>query len=169
MIDELRFVQRRWISLSQQSSFAKQISLLKKKQSLPKKDALSSLNPFLDSQELLRVGARVQLSNVSSVRRHPIILPSKHPVTKMIIHTEHLRLLHAGFTLTAASLSSRYHIVGARKVIRSLVRACVVCNRVVARPQPQLLGQLPKERLSPRLVFEHVGVDYAGPLLIKQG
>ena len=39
----------------------------------------------------------------------------------------------------------------------------------MARPQPQLLGQLPKERLSPGLVFERVGVDYAAPLLIKQG
>ena len=31
------------------------------------------------------------------------------------------------------------------------------------------MGQLPKERLTPGHVFSKVGVDYAGPLLIKLG
>ena len=32
-----------------------------------------------------------------------------------------------------------------------------------------MLGQLPAERLIPGLVFDHVGVDYAGPVYIKYG
>ena len=32
-----------------------------------------------------------------------------------------------------------------------------------------MLGQLPIERLTPGPVFNKVGVDYAGPLLIKYG
>ena len=31
------------------------------------------------------------------------------------------------------------------------------------------MGQLPKERLAPGSVFDQVGVDYAGPVLIKYG
>ena len=37
------------------------------------------------------------------------------------------------------------------------------------KPQPQLLGQLPIERVTPGPVFDKVGVDYAGPVLIKYG
>ena len=37
------------------------------------------------------------------------------------------------------------------------------------KPQPQMLGQLPIERLTAGPVFNKVGVDYAGPLLIKYG
>ena len=37
------------------------------------------------------------------------------------------------------------------------------------KPQFQMLGQLPTERLTPGLVFEHVGIDYAGPVYIKYG
>ena len=37
------------------------------------------------------------------------------------------------------------------------------------RPRPQLLGQLPVERITPSSVFDKVGVDYAGPLLVKHG
>ena len=32
-----------------------------------------------------------------------------------------------------------------------------------------MLGQLPIERITPDSVFDKVGVDYAGPVLIKYG
>ena len=31
------------------------------------------------------------------------------------------------------------------------------------------MGQLPIERLTPRPVFDNVGIDYAGPIYIKYG
>ena len=37
------------------------------------------------------------------------------------------------------------------------------------KPQDQLMGQLPLERVSPDSVFSNVGVDYAGPFYIKLG
>lgn len=47
-----------------------------------------------------------------------------------------------------------------------MTRSCVTCSRRSARPCPPLMGQLPAERVTP---FSRVGVDYAGPLLIKSG
>lgn len=32
-----------------------------------------------------------------------------------------------------------------------------------------MMGQLPKERITPDAVFNRVGVDYAGPVYLKQG
>ena len=101
--------------------------------------------------------------------RHPAILHGKHRITKLIIYSEHLRLLHAGPTLVTASLSRRYHVIGSRKTVYSVTRGCIVCRRISARPQPQILGQLPTEQLTPGLVFDYVGVDYAGPVYIKYG
>ena len=98
-----------------------------------------------------------------------MILHGSHPVTKLLIGTEHRRLLHAGPTLLAASLSRRLHIVGSRRVVRALTRGCVVCRHMSTRPKPQMMGQLPAERLTLGLVFENVGVDYAGPVILKQG
>ena len=100
---------------------------------------------------------------------HPALLHGKHPLTRSIIRDEHLRLLHAGPTLLVASLSRRYHIVGGQRSIRSVARKCLTCRRYTARLKPQLLGQLPVERITPDLVFDKVGVDYAGPVLIKYG
>lgn len=32
-----------------------------------------------------------------------------------------------------------------------------------------MMGQLPLERVTPDIVVKHVGLDYAGPLLLKLG
>ena len=90
-------------------------------------------------------------------------------MTKLIIQSEHLRLLHAGPTLLTASLGRRFHIVAGTKVIRPLTRGCTTCRCDAAKPQPQLVGQLPKEHVTPDIVFDKMGVDYAGPIYIKYG
>jgi hypothetical protein len=78
-------------------------------------------------------------------------------------------LLHAGPTLLSCSLNRRYHLIGGRKAVRTVTRACVTCRRVAAKPQEQIVGQLPAERVTPEFVFSRVGIDYAGPLQLKLG
>ena len=125
---------------------------------------LLPLNPILDHSGVLRVGGRIQNAPLCYSVRHPVVLHGKHRITQLIIHSEHI--LHAGPTLVTASLSRRYHIIGSCKAV---TRGCIMCRGTSARPQPQMLGQLPAERLIPGLVFDHVGVDYAGPVYIKYG
>ena len=100
---------------------------------------------------------------------HPVILHGRHPLTKPIVHSEHLRMLHAGPTLLSSALTRRFYIIYLRKTVRSITRQCVKCRRQTTRPQPQMLGQLPLERVTPGSVFEKVGVDYAGPFHVKYG
>ena len=66
-------------------------------------------------------------------------------------------------------MSRRYYILSSRRIVRSITRSCVTCRISSARPQAQLLGQLPPERVIPGFNFQCVGVDYAGPVLIKSG
>ena len=87
----------------------------------------------------------------------------------MLIKHEHARLLHVGPTLVPASLARRFAIVGARQAVCDVARRCVICHRVAGKPRPQLLGGLPADRLRPGPVFDKVGVDYAGPILVKSG
>ena len=166
---ELKAAERYWIKIVQNTHFLEEINSLKKQIPLRSSSPLLSLHPFVDSSGLLRVGGRRELSMSPYRSKHPIILVGKHPLTRLIVRTEHLRLIHAGPTLLASSLSRQYHIVGGRNVVRSITRACVTCRRNAIRPQPQMFGQLPIERITPGPVFDKVGVDYAGPVLIKYG
>ena len=43
----------------------------------------------------------------------------------------------------------------------------MTCRRREPKPKPQIMGQLPSVRITPDVVFEHVGLDYAGPLYLK--
>ena len=157
------------MALSQHGHFSAELAALRAKQHLPKSGCLISLNPFLDSEGVLHVGGRESHSNLSFSRQHPIILHGKCPLTKLIIRSEHLRMLHAGPTLLSCSLNRRFHIVYLRKAVRAITHQCGICRRQTARPQPQLRGQLPLERVTPGSVFEKVKVDYAGPLKVKYG
>lgn len=152
----------------QRSHFDDEIRTLSKKRPLSASSPLLSLNPFIDPSSILRVAGRRQVSEASYDSRHPIILHGKHPLTRLIIRLEHARLLHEGPTLLATSLT-RYHIVGGCKVIRSVIRECIVCHNYSTRPQPQILGQPPTEHVTPGPVFDQVGVDYAGPVVLKYG
>ena len=166
---ELLNAEHYWLKAMQHEYYLTEITSLEKKKRLSRSSSILSLHPFLDSVGLLRVGGRRELSNVSYDTRHPIILSGKHPIVKSLIWTEHQRLSHAGPTLLAASLSQHYHIVRGRNTIRAITRSCVTCRKSAMRPRPQLLGQLPVERITPSSVFDKVGVDYAGPLLVKHG
>ena len=99
---------------------------------------------------------------------HPLIIHSKHTITKLIICLEHVRMLHAGLTLLCSNLSNRFHILCMRMVACSIIRQCMICRCQTCKPRNQLLGQLPLERVTPGSVFQRV-VDYAGLVKVKYG
>lgn len=165
-VEELHHAELYWVSVAQSAFFATEVRLLRDGKALHKGGPLLALHPFVDSRGLLRVGGREAQSKLAYSVHHQLILPKNHPVTNFIVRTEHLRLLHAGPMLIAASLGRRYHIIGSR---RSVFHSCVTCRRTMARPLPQMMGQLPPERLMPGPVFARVGLDFAGPILTKQG
>lgn len=168
-VQEIVSAENYWISYSQKDCFSAEVESIMAKETVPSSSPLMSLHPFLDSNGILRVSGREQKSKLAYSAMHPVILSGKHPLTKLIIRSEHLRLLHAGPTLLSSSLSCRYHIVGGRKSIRSITRSCITCLRRSEKPKPQQMGQLPIERVTPDIVFENVGVDYAGPVYTKYG
>ena len=166
---ELQKAEIYWLANIQRLHVNKEITNLKKGCRLNKSSPLIPLHPFLDADDLIRVGGREQNSNRAHSTKHPVILHGSHPVTRVIIQSEHLRLLHAGPTLLSCSLNRRFHILGSHKVVRSITRSCVTCRRIAAKPQSQMMGQLPIERVTPDFIFDRVGVDYAGPLQLKLG
>ena len=167
--DELKQAEQHWIRRIQHQEYEKEISALEKGNPLPRSSKILSLHPILDQHGLLRVGGRMKHAGLFFHRQHPIILPGRHSFTKLLVRSEHLRLLHAGPTLVTASLSRRFYIVKGRRMIRSIIHACVKCRRVALRPKPQILGQLPADCLHPGPVFGRTGVDYAGPFMVKTG
>ena len=150
-------------------AFGEGITMLEAGKPLPHSNKLLPYHPTLDKNGILRLGGRIDLASLPFSRRHPIILPGDHHLTRILVKAEHVRLLHAGPTLVSASLARKFCIIKGRRIIRSITKGCVICKRAISQPKPQILGQLPPDRLNQGPVFDRVGVDYAGPILTKAG
>ncbi|XP_023728096.1 uncharacterized protein LOC111875803 [Cryptotermes secundus] len=96
--------------ITQHSSFAQEIQSLQQGKALPSHSKHLTLHPFLDGNNLLRVDCRLENADVPFDQKHPLILPSKHHVTKLLIWNEHIRLLHAGSQLLLACKISSFAV-----------------------------------------------------------
>lgn len=168
-VEEIQEAERHLLSVAQQQDYEEESIALRTGKALSRASDLRHLFSFLDENGLIRAGGRIRKSELPYEQKHPIILKGSHSLAKLLIKAKHLELLHAGPTNTLNALSSRFHLVGGLKSVRSVTRQCTICRRKSAQPMSQQVGQLPKERVSPGRVFEKIGVDYAGPILLKLG
>lgn len=99
--------------------------------------------------------------------KHPMILPARHRLTKMIFEYYHLKLLHAGPQLLLATVRQRYWPLGGRNVARQVVQQCIMCFRSKPRQVRQFMGELPSSRVTVSRPFSKTGVDYFGPVYIR--
>lgn len=166
---EVRFTLLQCLKYTQKIYFAEELHYLRNKHSVSKKSKVYNLNPFLDEDGCIRVGGRLQHSNLDFAKKHPYILPAKAHLTKLIVENEHVRLLHAGTQLVLSSLRQRFWIVNGRNTIRHIIHQCLKCFRFRATEAHQLMGQLPKGRVQASRPFLNCGVDYAGPFILRQG
>ena len=126
-VSELQQAETYWTLRSQKAYFKHEIHAINPNHEISNSSNLLPLHPFLDSSGLLRVVGRQRNSKISYQRQHPVILHDKDWLAKLIIHSEHVHLLHAGPTLLLSSLRLCFHFIGCRKAVYSITRCCVVC------------------------------------------
>ena len=150
----------------QRLAFARDISKLESSASISR-GPLARLVPFVDAQDILRVGGRLKHSTLDFDEKHPIILPEKGHFTILIIRDHHEKALHGGTQLTLSMLRQNYWILRGRRVVRTYIHSCVTCWRWRAKASQQQMGNLPPSRVTATRPFFNSGVDYAGPFLTK--
>ncbi|XP_068704307.1 uncharacterized protein [Montipora foliosa] len=132
--------------------------------------SMRKLHPQLDDSGILRVGGRLENAQVNYEIKHPIIMPYRHRVTELIILQHHQQVGHLGQEYVLSSLRQLYWIIKGRSAVRRVIRDCFLCKKLGAIKGEQLMANLPKERVIPGdPPFTHVGVDYFGPLYVRQG
>ena len=158
-----------FLTQSQCRSFPEELDCLKKGKDLCRKSTLLQRRPFLDPDGLLRVGGRLRRIELSSEQRHPVILHRADRLTNLIARQAHNSNMHVGPTGLMGILSIRYHVVGAKALVKSISKDCVTCQRNYARTTDQLMGQLPPCRVKPAPPFSATGADFAGPFTLRKG
>lgn len=167
-VNELEEAFTRLIHISQVTSFPHEYENLSQKKDLHPKSKILSLSPFIDSKGLLRVGGRLKNTQFSFDKRHPILLSSKDWLTKLILENEHKVLLHAGPQQLLFSIREKFWPVSGRNLAKSVVHKCITCHRFKTKNIQPLMGDLPANRFLSGFPFQVTGIDYAGPILIKE-
>jgi len=168
MLEELDAAVIAIVRRTQQEAFQLDLRQLKTAGAVRKNSQLSSLDPFIDCNDVLRVGGRLRHSFLTEGQKHPIILPTKHHVTKLIIRDEHLRNLHMGPQNLLYIIRNKYWPIHGRRTVQSVLHHCKTCFRVSPRSVSIKMGDLPPARVQPTRPFQCVVLDYAGPVQVKQ-
>ncbi|XP_037927917.1 uncharacterized protein LOC119662382 [Teleopsis dalmanni] len=124
---------------SQGTDFDQEIKQLKKQGHVDKSSSISSLSPFIDNANVLRVGGRFEASSLPYDSKHPMLIPYNDPLAKLLFVMFHEENKHCG---PHALLST----------VRQLCQ--------------QIMGDLPESRLTPARPFINAGVDYCGSFWI---
>lgn len=151
----------------QRSEFHEEIKCLKKNQSLPKSSKVLSLNVFLDQDGFLKVGGRLQFSELAEPQKHQKLLPKSHHFTKLLIEHCHKKAMHSGTQTTLYLIRQQFWIPSGQDTVRRVLNKCLTCFRMKTRNIHQIMGNLPKDRIVPSRPFSKVGIDFAGPILTK--
>lgn len=76
--------------------------------------------------------------------------------------------MHGGIQLILHHVRAKYWIIGLRRGAATVVKRCLACIRYARKEQTQLMGDLPKERVTNTRPFTYCGVDYFGPIKVKR-
>ena len=80
----------------------------------------------------------------------------------------HLRVCHNGVKETLTELRSRFWVVRGRSLTRAVVHRCTVCKRFEGEPfKGPPPPPLPGFRIKEDPAFSYTGVDFAGPLFVR--
>ena len=151
----------------QEEAFPEELKALSRNKALSPVSTLVPLTPVLDKDQVIRVGGRLERSSLPCASSHPIVLPRQHDVTRLIVTSQHLKVLHAGTEHTLNELRQTYWIPKARSAVKSYLHPCVVCKKRRAIPQPPLMSDLPKARFDSRHPFSSIGLDFCGPFHVR--
>ncbi|XP_061729961.1 uncharacterized protein LOC133534733 [Cydia pomonella] len=153
------------IRLVQDRHYKSETALLRENKQI--NNTLRRLNLFLDKNNLIRVGGRIDASGLPYNARHPILLPGKNRFTELLVTHYHKVYCHIGANSLESILSWTYWIVAARRVTRSVTFKCIACYKARPRSVQPFMADLPPDRVKCTRAFLGTATDFGGPFYIK--
>jgi len=115
--EEMERAEKYWICRVQRNEFHEDCEELKTGKALSKSSRLKALDPFLDQDSVLRVGGRLQHSSLPYDAKHPIILPKRNWISRLIVFHVHRNSYHSrGTNCILAELRQKYWVIHGREV-----------------------------------------------------
>ncbi|UYV71063.1 hypothetical protein LAZ67_8001573 [Cordylochernes scorpioides] len=128
---------------------------------------LQGFKLLVDSSGILRIKTKICRREDFANFRMPILLPSDHFLVSLLIRWNHETHGHAGLQTLLGILRENYWILRSRKTVKKIINQCIRCKRFTVTPATVESTSLPEDRVRDAAVFEIVGVDLTGHLILK--
>ena len=139
-------------------------AILRRQAELPRKSPLLNLSPFHDKKhDVIRVGGRLAQSSLHEDKKFPYLIAKDSPLKELLICHYHEVTLLGGGILTLNTMREQFWLVNGRKTVNNFIKNCVKCFGFQSKFTPQLMVDLPSERVTPARAFSTCGIDFAGP------
>ncbi|CAB0002444.1 unnamed protein product, partial [Nesidiocoris tenuis] len=122
-----------------------------------------------DDEGMLRVKTKLLSGDFASSFKTPILLPANHSIVRKMIFQKHVTNQHAGAATLLCLLREDYWILSGRRTVNQVLSKCVICQRFKSVHADAPAAPLPMERVLCGSVFSVIGIDLAGPLVLRDG
>ena len=129
---------------------------------------VNQFNLYIDEIGVIRCRSRIKKAIMPDAGKRPIFLPSKSRYCELLIKDCHEKVFHNGIRETLNLLRQKYWVLRGREKVKSIARKCIVCKKIEGLPYKTVFcPNLPHFRVDQDPPFTHVGIDFAGPLIVK--
>jgi len=114
------------------------------------------------------VNGRLENAELPVDTKHPLILPGKHLLTRLVVLHEHAQAGHAGPSYTLMKTRQMFWIIHGILNIKRILTECSVCARRNETSIRQLVADLPSWRIAAvNKPFKICGIEYCGPFTVS--
>jgi len=133
-VSEVNEVEKEIVNFVQKQTFKEELSALSQvsracketektaTKNPTKSSSIYKLDPVLENG-LILVGGSLHQAPIENDAKHPVILPRKHHIIKLIINHYHRASAHSGVEYTLSLIRQKYLIARARLSVRNMVSA----------------------------------------------
>jgi len=127
---ELERAEMLWVRSIQAEAFYLEIQYLDGNSHCGKPVYVEQFSLYLDENHVLKCKGRIGNSTLTATEKHPILLPTKHPVVKLLVREIHSKVKHRGINATLVATCEKYWILKGRQREFCVAVLCVRRLRV---------------------------------------
>ena len=124
---------------------------------------VNQLGLYLDRSGIICSTGRIQNASLLTSTLHPVLLPPKSHLTKLLVLFIHIENHHVSASAVLVSLRQVFWLPKGRQVVKDIVKRCVHCRKICgATASLPAAPPLPPERVTFTRPFACIGVDFTG-------
>ena len=133
-----------------------------------KTELANNVRVFLNNNGLLHVKGRLQKLSLQYKTKFTIFLNKSSLLVKAIIFDCHRKVLYSGLRDTLNEFRYDFRVTQGRTVVKSVIRKCLICHKQQSKQFGVLpMAPLPQFRVNFTFPFSYTGVDFMGPLFVR--